>query len=222
MKATLGILATVTLLVVGASTLSAQDSLPAQRPQARMRMHAPGTGMQPGMTPMQMRQGAAMQMQGSMGGRGVASGFAPGRLLAQKEFLGLTDAQVAEFERLDEGMRSAHDKAMKDVEARQQELQDLWQADKPDVNAIRRSFEALMKLHQDAQLSAIEATARAKGALTAEQLGKAQGLAQGRLMGARGSMGMRGGRTMQRGGRAMHGGTMMPRGGMRTPRPPIR
>jgi len=189
-----------------------------------MRIHTPGTGMQEGAMPMQLRQGAGMQM--PMRGGGMASGFAPGRLLAQKQFLGLNETQVAELERLDEGMRTAHEKAMEDVKARQEELQTLWQADRPDPSAIRRSFEAVMRAEQEAQLTAVEATARAKGVLTAEQLGKMQGLAQGRLMGARGALGMRGGRMMPRGGMG-RGGMAMPRGrtgrgGMRTPRPPIR
>jgi len=232
MKALRMIAGAAALLTLGAAALPAQDSLPPRRPQARMRMHAPGTGLQPGVTPMQRRLGVGRSAAGVGQGLGGLC-CAPRNLLGQRDFLGLTDEQVDQLETLDQGMQAARDKAMEDVRARQEELQTLWQADRPDASAIRRSFEAVMKAEQEAQLTAVEATARAKGMLTAEQLGKVQGLAQGRLRGARGPMGMRGGRAMPGGGRAMpgagkgRGGMMMPRGGMgrggmRTPRPPIR
>ena len=191
MKAIRAIATGAALIALGAPALSAQDTVPEpQRPQARMRMHAPGTGQLPEMTPMQRRQrdGLAAERGGSVGERG----FAPRALLEQREFLGLSEAQVADLERLNESARAASEKALERSKARQERLAELWKADRPDVAAIRRESQELMKSRQEAWLAGIDATARAKAALTAEQLGKVKGLAQGRQMGQRrGAAGMR-------------------------------
>ncbi|MDH3457588.1 MAG: hypothetical protein OER90_12190 [Gemmatimonadota bacterium] len=204
MKAIRAIATGAALIVLGAAALAAQDTVPEpERPQARMRMHAFGTGQLPGMTPMQRRQraGLAAQRGGSAGERG----FAPRALLAQREFLGLSEAQVADLERLNEGARAVSEKALEQSEARQERLAELWKADRPDVAAIRRESQELMKSRQEAWLASIDAMARAKAALTAEQLGKVEGLAQGRRMGQRhGATGMRRAPAMR--GRAQRGG----------------
>ncbi len=185
--ASVGVLAA---LVVG--TLPAQEPPPTpERPRARARMHEPGTRLQEGQTPQRIRQGRGMR--GLAGRRGGATMFAPRALIAQRGFLGLSDEQVAQFERLGEETRAAQEAAREQVQTHEEALREAWAADEPDVGVIRQHAEAAMQAKQQAELAAIEAAARAKVSLNAEQLGKVQGLMQGRRMSARRGAGIRGG-----------------------------
>ena len=207
MKAIHALTATAVALTLSAAALPAQDTVPpATRQRARMGIHQPGTGLQPGMTPMHQRLGFN---QGMRGGRGMGAGSglglgqgqccAPGGLLAQRSFLGLTDEQVTQLEGFNTELTHAQQAAIEQVRAHQQELNSLWAADQPDANAIRQRTQQLMQAQQDAQLAAVDATARSRAVLSSEQQGKIQGFAQGQRMGLRQGAGMRGSRGMPQG-----------------------
>lgn len=190
--------------LAGAGSLGAQET-PAQpeRPQARMRLHAPGTGLRPGVTPMWRQRGAA----------GFANrAFTPRALIHRREFLGLSDQQVAELESLDAAVQAARDKALTEANTHAEALAEAWKADKPDAEAVRDHAQAAMQAHQEVQLEALNAAARAKATLTAEQLGKVRGLQEGQRarMGARGRVGM---------GRGMRAAPRAPRQRQRIRRP---
>ncbi len=132
-------------------------------------------------------------------GLGQGQCCAPGGLIAQRSFLGLTDDQVTQLEGLNTELTQAQQEAMGQVQIHQQELDNLWSADQPDANAIRQRTQQLLQAQQDAQLAAVDATARSRAILSAEQQGKIQGFAQGQRMGLRQGAGMRGSRNMPQG-----------------------
>jgi Spy/CpxP family protein refolding chaperone len=207
--------ATAVALTLGAGTLPAQDTLPrAPWPRARLGIHPPGTGLQPGVTPMHQRLGFNQAQWGARGlgvgyGIGAARGVCcgPRALLAQRGFLGLSDDQVAQLEGLNTELTGAQQAAWDAVRTHQQELSSLWAAEQPDAAAIRQRTEQLLQAQQDAQLAATDAVARARGVLSAEQQGRIAGLMQGQRIGVRRGAGMRGawggraGRTGMWGGR---------------------
>lgn len=212
------------LMAMAAATLiagsAAAQEPPTQTipPQARLRQHPPGTGLQEGVTPQRLQLG----QRGGMG-RGLG-GYAPGALLARKDFLGLSGQQVEQLQALENDIAGQHDKAVEDIRARQQEVRDAWNADDPDPKLVREKMKAAMDAQQAFELARVDAGAKAKGILDAEQLGKVRGLAEGYRAGRaghggaggfRGSQGYRGdrGRGMMRGGQQ----TMPPRG--ETPNP---
>ena len=183
-----------------AGSLAAQEP-PAQTrpPQARMRIHEPGTGRQEGVTPQRARLG----MRGGMGA-GVGA-YSPRGLLAQRDFLGLSDDQIAQLNTLETDFAEQRGKAQEEVRARQQELREAWNADDPDPQIVREKMKAAMDAQQGLELSRIDAGARARGILNPEQIGKVRGLAQGYRMG----QGMRGGARGYRGSPGVRG----PQGG---------
>lgn len=205
MRAILAGAALITAVATGG--LAAQQPEPAPQRPMRMRMHMPDSA----------RAGAtqgAPRMQGMMGARGMAgmqggmAPYAPGMLLRFKSLLDLTDDQVAQLEHLEQGVQTARQNAQSTIQEQQTALSEAWQADKPDVNAIRQHVEALTQAHEQVQLQAVTAAAQAKGLLTAEQQGKLSGWMEGRRAGA----GMRGmqqqrrpGMMRQRPGRRMPG-----------------
>lgn len=217
----LGRLIAITVATLVAGSAAAQGPPPQTQPpppQARQRIHPPGTGLQEGMTPQRLQLG----WRGGMGpGLG---GFAPGALLARKEFLSLSDSQVEELQALETQMAGQHDEALAAIRARQQELRDAWNADDPDPMVVRAKIKAAMDAQQTFELARLDAGAKAKAILDAEQLGKVRGFAEGYRMGRggrggtggfRGSHGFRGsqGRGIMRGGRR----AVPPRGGRQTP-----
>lgn len=176
-------------LVAGAAL--AQEAAPdSTAPRARMRIHEPGTGLQRGVAPR--RSGAR--------GRFEGAGFGPGMLLRQREFLDLSDEQVAQLEALESDVVAEQTKARDVFQARQEELRAAWQADTPDAELIRQKSAEVMNARQQMELTRIEATAKAKGLLNDAQLGKVRGFQEGVRRGA----GMRGDRSAfgaQRGSR---------------------
>ncbi|MDH3290939.1 MAG: hypothetical protein OEO20_07795 [Gemmatimonadota bacterium] len=193
------------VVLVAAASLAAQEAPQPQpdRPQARMRLHAPGTGLQSGMTPMRLQRGTQQGRMGRTGFDGRA--FSPRALVNRRAFLELSDQQVAELEKLDAAVTAARDKALADAKSHDEALAEAWKADKPDPKLIREHALAAMRAHEVVQLEALNAAARAKAALTPEQLGKVRGLAEGQRarMGARGRVGMgRGMRAQPRGQRS--------------------
>lgn len=236
MKAIHALTATAAALTLAASALPAQDTVPpATRPRARMGIHPPGTGLQPGVTPLHQRLGFNQSARGVRGmgvgyglglGQGQGQCCAPGGLLAQRSFLGLTDEQVAQLQGLNTELTEAQQAAMDQVRTHQQELDNLWAADQPDANAIRQRSQQLMQAQQDAQLAAVDATARSRAILSAEQQGKVQGFAQGQRLGLRQGVGMRGSRYMPQGRMGVGRGSVgrgsvgrQGRGVRRAPRP---
>ena len=193
------------VMLVAATSLAAQETPQPQpdRPQARMRIHAPGTGLQPGMIPMRLQRGTEQGGMGRTGFEGRA--FSPRALVNRRAFLGLSDQQVAELEKLDAAVTATRDKALAGAKAHDEALAEAWKADKPDTKAIREHALAAMRAQQEVQLEVLNAAARAKAALTSEQLGKVRGLAKGQRArtGARGRVGMgRGMRAQPRGQRS--------------------
>jgi Spy/CpxP family protein refolding chaperone len=207
------LLGALMVALAGAGSLAAQETpVQPERPQARMRLHAPGTGLQPGVTPMWRQRGAE---RGRMGHAGFADrAFTPRALIYRREFLGLSDQQVAELERLDAAVQATRDKALTEAKTHQEALAEAWKADKPDANAVRNHAQAAMRAHQEVQLEVLNAAARAKATLTAEQLGKVRGLQEGQRarLGARGRVGM---------GRGMRAAPRAPRPRQRIRRPDL-
>lgn len=189
------ILGVAGLTLVAAGSLVAQETPAPERPQARQRLHAPGTGLMPGETPLRRQLGR-------MGEEGVADvAYAPRALIRRRTFLGLSDQQVADLERLESQVQTARDKALADAATHREALTQAWNADKPDAKAVRDHAAALMQAHQAAQLEALGVAAQAKAMLSPEQLGKVRGLQEGSRarMGARGRVGVgRGMRAMPR------------------------
>ncbi len=193
------------VMLVAATSLAAQEAPQPQpdRPQARMRLHAPRAGLQSDMTTMRLQRG---MRQGRMSRTGFDDrAFGPRALVNRRVFLGLSDQQVAEFENLAAAVTAARDKALADAKTHDAALAEAWKADKPDAKAIREHALAAMRAHQEVQLEALTAAARAKAALTPEQLGKVRGLSEGQRarMGTRGRVGTgRGMRVQPRGQRS--------------------
>jgi Spy/CpxP family protein refolding chaperone len=157
-----------------------------------MRIHEPGTGLQQGVTPRHRQLGARGAFDGA--------GFAPGMLLRQRDFLDLTDEQVARLEQLESTVRREQDAAREVFRARQDELREAWRADDPDADLIRQKTADVLAARQQMELTRVEAAANAKALLSDEQLGKVRGFQEGVRRGA----GMRGDRSVrgaQRGSR---------------------
>ena len=214
-----GRLIAMTAATLIAGSAAAQEP-PAQTrpPQARQRVHSPGTGLQEGVTAKRLQLGCRGGMGPGLGG------FAPGALLARKEFLGLSEKQVEELQALETQLTAQRDDALGDIRTRQQELREAWNADDPDPALVRAKMKAAMDAQQTFELARVDAGAKAKAMLDAEQLGKVRGIAEGCRMGRggrggmgafRGSRGFRGpqGSGMMRGGRQ----DVPPRGGRQTP-----
>ncbi len=186
------------MIAAAAATLVAAGVLPAQEPEAapedqprRMRLHAPGTWWE---------GGPAMRQQMRLGAAGLPGvhHFAPQALIARKDFLGLSEEQVAQLERLGEELTGTHEQALESAKASHEALLEAWQADRPDADAVRRYAEQAMQAQQAAHLAMLTGAAQAKALLTPEQQGKMQGWIEGSRMGMR----MRAGRPgMRQGGR---------------------
>ncbi len=195
MKTISAIAGAALLAVVTAGALPAQDAPPPpeQRPR-QLRIHEPGTGLQGG--PAMHRQTGRMgARRGEMGGMGA---YSPQMLIARKDLLGLSDEQVSQIGQLSADAQAAQEQAMEAVKQIQEQLQEAWAADQPDVAAVRRYAQAGMEARQTARLAMIEGAARAKALLTPEQQGKLEGFVEGRRMGMR-QGGMRGQRGQMRG-----------------------
>lgn len=149
-------------------------------------------------------QGRAPRMgQDAPRGPGPGMLFAPGTLLRHGERLNLSEQQVSQLDALAAETRSAAAKADSVARVHEHRLQELWKADKPDANAIRRETEALMQARHAAGLTAMTNAAKAKALLNAEQLGRMEGWAEGRRAAVRRSHGgpPRDGRAMRQGPR---------------------
>jgi Spy/CpxP family protein refolding chaperone len=189
--------------VLGAGVATAQEEQPQQAQRARMRIHEPGTGLQEGVTPMRRRMGRAGWEQGR-GGPG------PEAVLRQRELLDLTDAQVAELERMQAAQTAARTARREAMQSQREEFRALMAQDDPDPAAIRAATQARLDLQEQAVLGQLDAATAARALLTDEQRTKLRGFEEGFRQGMRGSRAMRGHqgpRGFDRGGR---------RGGERT------
>ena len=131
------------------------------------------------------RAGMGMGPRMAAGERGPQGGmFAPQMLLNHRRRLELTDPQATQLEALATEMRQAHDKADADAKPHEEKLQELWDADQPNVQAIQSEMQAVMQARHAAGLASAGAMARAKGLLTAEQRGRMEGWVAGRGMGS--------------------------------------
>jgi len=101
-------------------------------------------------------------------------------LISRRQPLELTEDQIKQLESLASEVRKAHDDAAAAAKPHEEKLRELWQADKPDVQAIQSEMQALMAARHTAGLAMASATARAKGLLTDEQRGRVEGWADGR------------------------------------------
>ena len=185
MKALHPLLGAVVAVTLAAGATTAQETPPdSTAPRARMRVHAPGTGLREGVTPRHRRIGE----RGRMDGFGFAS---PGALLRQRELLGLSDEQVASLEQLDSELRAQHEESAAALRTRQEELREAWRSDEVDADLIKRKTTEVMEARNQLELARLDAGARARGLLSNEQLGKVRGFQEGVRRGAA----MRGNRT---------------------------
>lgn len=154
------------MLLAGALVVPAV--LTAQGPPPRQRMNA-GPGHH-----------VATEHRGPVGGM-----FNPQMLINRRQRLELTDEQVKQLEALVTEVRQANEKAAADAKPREEKLREMWKVDQPNAQAIQTEMRALMAARQTAGLTAVAATAKAKGLLTAEQRGRVEGWADGWRMGGR-------------------------------------
>lgn len=130
------------------------------------------------------RAGMGMGSRMGVGDHGLRGGmFTPQWLLNQRQRLELTEEQITQIEALASEVRKAHDEAAAAARPHEDKLHELWEADRPDVQAIQTEMQALMAARHSAALATASATARAKGLLTDEQRGRVEGWAAGWHMG---------------------------------------
>jgi len=187
------IMVTPVLAFLAAGVVTAQEP-PRESPQG-----PPGR--------MVHRMGPAPEMAGAM--LVGARAFQPAHLIERRELLTLTPEQVSRLESLSQ--EAARARAQADSVSRIQtaQLQELWKAATPDVAQLRSRAQAAMQAHQAAALASLEAAAKAKAVLTAEQRGRVAGWTDGARMQMR--------RPMNRPGRPGVGQRRMPRMGPRMP-----
>ncbi|HEX9692486.1 MAG TPA: hypothetical protein VGA22_10340 [Gemmatimonadales bacterium] len=198
------------LAAFGVGALGAQESDSVAAPERQMQ---PRPGRMAQMVPrMQARQlrpelgprgmgydaqrmGRGMMTGGMMAGQG---GIGVSRLLAARRQLELTDDQVSRLEALQTDLSAGREAAASRAGEIQRQLQEEWDKDQPDPEAIRRHALALGDIARTHQADAMAAAASARGLLTERQRGQLQGWAQaGRALrsrpmrGARPRMGVR-------------------------------
>ncbi|HXV86815.1 MAG TPA: Spy/CpxP family protein refolding chaperone [Gemmatimonadales bacterium] len=131
--------------------------------------------------------------------------FQPSHLINRRDLLNLTPDQVARLEALSQEAARTRTQADSIARLRHEQIRELWKAEAPDVAQIRSHAQAAMQAQQNAMLAGLEAAARAKALLSAEQRGRVGGWADrpGREPQMRMQMRppMRGRRMMRGGGR---------------------
>lgn len=158
------------------------------QPRARLQIHAPGTGGFRGR--MAVPPGLPQRGQGVGVGQGMGL-FSPQVLVRQREFLELTDDQVARLEQLDEEARQVRDETAEQIQEHREALQEAMAADVPDVDAVRTHAQAVHDAQQAVQLAHLTVVASAKGLLTEEQRSKLDEWTAGARRGAAGAWGRR-------------------------------
>jgi Spy/CpxP family protein refolding chaperone len=149
---------------------------------ARLQIHVPRAGGFRGQVAVPFGRGVGV-------GPGIRARdglglFQPGVLVRQREFLELTDDQVARLEQLEATVQEARDAAAATALEHRQALLEAFEADQPDANAIRSHAQAMHDAQQAVQLAHLTATAEAKGLLTDEQRTKLDAWVAGARRGA--------------------------------------
>ncbi|HUL04151.1 MAG TPA: Spy/CpxP family protein refolding chaperone [Gemmatimonadales bacterium] len=143
--------------------------LAAQKPDSDS--HGMGMGPHRMMGPMMgmdgVHEGAAMRM--------IA--FAPEHLLAHKDDLKLTDAQVAKLTTLRDGAKATHDAAMNDMRTHGKELASAWSGASVDTAQLKPHFQAMQAAMAKAHWAMITAATQARAVLTDVQRARAEGWA---------------------------------------------
>jgi len=126
-----------------------------------------------GMHDMEMTapQGAAMT-----GPMGPLRGFAPEALLAHREELELSDDQITKLTALQHRADSAAAQAHAPAHAAMAGLQQALASERPDVDDVRRLFEAHQTAMGKVQWAHAEAALEARGLLTPIQYGMVRGM----------------------------------------------
>jgi Spy/CpxP family protein refolding chaperone len=105
--------------------------------------------------------------------------FQPSRLVDRRQALALTPDQVSRLEALSQEAERARTQADSVARTLRDQLQELWDAPEPDVAQLRSRAQAAMQAHQTAALASLEAAAKARAVLTAEQRGRVAGWLEG-------------------------------------------
>ena len=108
--------------------------------------------------------------------------FQPSRLIDRRQMLDLTPDQVSRLEALAQEAQQARARGDSVARGQAEQLRELWKAPAPDVAQIRSRAQAAMQARQTAALASLEAAAKAKAVLTAEQRGRVAGWADGARM----------------------------------------
>lgn len=134
----------------------------------------PGNGMGPGYG---MGQGYGMGP-GMMGGYGMGPGMMGGYGMGQGMMggylygLDLSDAQRSKINEIQDETRKQHWSMMGAIMDEQSKLRDLYGAEKPDNDAIEKSYKRIGEIQQKMYESAIDAHKRMDAVLTDEQRAK--------------------------------------------------
>jgi hypothetical protein len=138
-------------------------------------MTAHGTGSMPmmGPTDMGMMGMGGMEMMGPMA---ELSGFAPAQLLAHREQLELADDQIAKLSALQEKAEAAATQAHEPAHAAMTGLKNELTSQSPDMDAVRRLFEAHQTAMGNVQWAHAEAALEARKLLSPEQVGIVKGM----------------------------------------------
>lgn len=147
------------------------------------------------MREMQERMG---HMRGHHAPMARVAAYAPPHLLERRELLKLTAEQVSRLEELAQELKQAHEKAEEQTKAHREQVMEVWQAERPDVNQLSSHAEAVMQAEHNAHLAMLTAAARAKGLLTPEQRGRVEGWLDVRQTMMHGRMERREGRRIHR------------------------
>jgi len=126
-----------------------------------------------GMHDMAMTEPQGAPMTGPMG---PLRGFAPAALLAHRAELELSDDQVSKLTALQQRADSAAAQAHMPAHAAMVGLQQALAAERPDVDEVRRLFEAHQTAMGNVQWANAEAALEARGLLTPVQYGMVRGM----------------------------------------------
>lgn len=122
--------------------------------------YGPGYSMGPG---MMGGYGAGYNM-----GPGMMGGYGPG-MMGGWAGLKLTDAQMAQMEKIHDSLQEKHRKLMSEMWDEQAKMAKLYNAEKRDPAAIGKAHDRLSKLQREALEARIEAENKFDDVLTKEQ-----------------------------------------------------
>lgn len=159
------------IIVLAALLVGATANSGAANPEAAWLV-----GMGPGM------MGGYGQGMGSgmMGGHGHGYGMGHGMMgFGDLRALNLSDDQKAKITKIRKAMRAKHWELMDDMMDAQDQLQDLYDADKQDAAAINKQHKVIEDLRRQMVENSVEAHNQISAILTKEQREKARELRRG-------------------------------------------